>query len=129
MGSVLDEWQILEFNPRNYFNNSWQQDTKGRSEWDPMNFSAELTEVDKAIAETTITIPESEETTFDLPQAPSGIEFKWESASTNAVVSQDGTKVTVTRPAAGEASIETKITLYAMNTATGVGDKLSLIHI
>lgn len=123
MGSVLDEWQILEFNPRNYFNNSWQQDTKGRSEWDPMNFSAELTEVDKAIAETTITIPESEETTFDLPKAPTGIEFKWESASTNAVVSQDGTKVTVTRPAAGEASIETKITLYAMNTATGVGDK------
>ncbi|MGM9936270.1 MAG: pectinesterase family protein, partial [Candidatus Ornithomonoglobus sp.] len=120
MGTVLDDWQILEFNPRNYFAaecGNWSDD------WDPMNFAAQLTDVDSAIADTTITIPSNEDTVFDLPQAPEGVTFKWESASTNAVVSEDGTKITVIRPAAGEENIETTVTLYAMDNDTGCGDK------
>ncbi len=39
MGTVLNDWQILEFNPRNYFTNSFRSDA-----WDPMNFSENLKE-------------------------------------------------------------------------------------
>ncbi len=120
-GSVLDDWQILEFNPRNYFNSSFWA---SKGEWDPMNFGEEyLTEVDKAIANANVTVPEGEETTVNLPSAPSGIKFKWQSASSNAVVSADGTKLSVIRPAAGEAPITTTVTLYAMDEKTGMGDK------
>lgn len=119
-GSVLDEWQILEFNPRNYFNSDFWA---AKGEWDPMNFAAELKDVDSAIAGANVTIPSGEETVVDLPAAPLGVTFKWESASSNAVVSADGTKLSVIRPASGEAAIETTVTLYAMDNDTGFGDK------
>ncbi len=120
MGTVLDQWQILEFNPRNYLASNGIFD----GDWDPMNFGETyLAEVDAAMAAATIEIPSNEEVTFNLPTAPDGLAYKWESASTNAVVSEDGTKVTVIRPAAGESNIETTVTLYAMDTETGLGDK------
>ena len=120
-GSVLDDWQILEFNPRNYFNSSYWE---SKGEWDPMNFGEEyLTKVDEAIANADVTVPEGEETTVNLPSAPSGIKFKWQSASSNAVVSADGTKLSVIRPAAGESPITTTVTLCAMDESTGMGDK------
>lgn len=37
-----------------------------------------------------------------LPSAPNGYEFSWASESEYAVVSEDGTKIIVTRPASGE---------------------------
>ncbi len=122
MGTVLDEWQVLEFNPRNYF--SAECDSAYTDDWDPMNFGETyLKEVDAAIASVDLTIPSNEETTFALPTAPSGITYKWESNSDNVQVSEDGTKITVIRPAAGEESIESSIILYAMNDATKFGDK------
>lgn len=122
MGTVLDQWQILEFNPRNYFaiKNS---PTEFKDNWDPMNFAKELEKVDAAIEGATVNIPSNEETTVALPQAPAGISFKWESVSTNAVVSEDGTKITVIRPAAGEGSITSSVILYAMDNTTKYGDK------
>lgn len=122
MGTVLNEWQILEFNPRNYF--SKECDSKYTDDWDPMNFAdTYLSKVDAAIAAATVTIPSNEETTFALQQAPEGVTFKWESASTNAVVSEDGKNITVIRPAAGEENIETKVILYAMDNENKFGDK------
>ncbi|MDO5398543.1 MAG: pectinesterase family protein [bacterium] len=123
MGTVLDQWQILEFNPRNYFAAECDTTGKWKDDWDPMNFSAELAEVDAAIAKANVTIPAGEATTVDLPQAPAGITYKWVSASSNAAVSADETKLSVIRPAAGEAPIETTVTLYAMDNDTKYGDK------
>lgn len=122
MGTVLDKWQILEFNPRNYF--SKDCDKKYSDDWDPMNFSAQLAVVDREIAAATITVPAGEETEVALPTpTDSNIEFHWASASTNAVVSDDGTKMTVVRPALGEEPIVTSVILYARDKTTGYGDK------
>lgn len=111
-GSVVDEWQILEFNPRNYL-----------SGWDPMNFGEEyLTDVDTAIADININIPSGTEREFELPTAPDGITFMWASQSPNAVVTEDGTKIKVMRPAFGEADINTEVILYAVDNENGYGD-------
>lgn len=124
-GTVLDDWQILEYNPRNYFNSDFWLETKGKSEWDPMNFGEEeLSVVDDEMKKAEITVPAGEETTIALPSpSSSDIEFRWESASANAVVSADGKSIEVIRPAAGEAAIETTVVLYAKDKNTGFGDK------
>ncbi len=127
MGSVLDQWEILEFNPRNYFNSDFWLD-QGKSEWDPMNFGdTYLSEVDAQIEASTINVPEGEETTINLP-TPSNdnIEFHWASASSNAVVSEDGQTIEVVRPALGEEPIETSVILYARDKTTGYGDKVEI---
>lgn len=107
-GSVLDDWQILEFNPINYFKARY----KWTDNWDPMNMTEKYAGVNKVASETTFVIPEGTSTEVDLPQAPAGYEFKWESASEYAIVNNDGTKVTVIRPANGETPIETTLVLY-----------------
>lgn len=107
-GSVLDDWQILEFNPINYFKARY----KWTDNWDPMNMTEKYAGVNKVASETTFVIPEGTSTEVDLPQPPAGYEFKWESASEYAIVNNDGTKVTVIRPANGETPIETTLVLY-----------------
>ncbi len=129
MGTVLDEWQALEFNPRNYFAASC--DTTGKTfkdDWDPMNFGEKLTNVDEAIEDASgkLKVPSNESTEFTLPEAPEGVEYKWESNSPNITVSTDGKKITVTRPAAGEDPIESSIILYAKDSSTKAGDKVEL---
>ncbi len=121
MGTVLDEWQILEFNPRNYFNKSMFS----VDEWDPMGFTEQyLSDVDAQMNAADITIPAGNETKITLPESTdSNIEFKWESISDNAAVSDDGKSIEVIRPAFGEDAINTNIVLYAMNKTTGFGDK------
>ena len=120
MGTVLDKWQILEFNPRNYIGkaNGFADD------WNPIGFNEKLAKTDAELNAVSISIPAGKETVAALP-VPSDpeVEFHWESASTNAVVSEDGTKLTVVRPAAGEPAITTTVTLYARNKTTGFGDK------
>ena len=121
MGTVLDKWQILEFNPANYFSAA----NAGKSDdWDPMNFkSTYLAQVNSEIAASTINVPAGEETQVALPSpSDSNIEFHWVSQSTNAVVSDDEKSITVVRPAAGEDAIETSVILYARDKNTGFGD-------
>lgn len=123
MGTVLNDWQALEFNPRNYFSKVYN-DASWSSDWDPMGFgSTYLQKVDAAMNNATVNIPSNDDTTVALPQAPNGISFKWESVSTNAVVSEDGTKITVIRPAVGEANIESSVILYAMDNENHYGNK------
>jgi len=122
MGTVIDEWQVLEFNPRNYFSadngNDWNDD------WDPMNFGANLNDVDAQIEAANITVPVGNDTTITLPEpTDSNIEFKWESISNNAVVSADGKSIEVIRPAIGEEPINTSVILYARNKTSKFGDK------
>ena len=126
MGSVLNEWQILEFNPYNYFNSDYWLTGKNKDNWDPMNFSAKLTKVTSAIKSVNLNIPSNEETEVTLPTAPEGVTYKWESNSPNVQVSADGKKITVTRPAAGADDIVSSIILYAMDNDTKVGDKVEL---
>ncbi len=126
MGTVLDKWQILEFNPRNYFaERTMAANHKFEGDWDPMDFaSTYLTQIDKEIEASSITVPAGEETVVSLPEpSDSGIEFHWVSSSSNAVVSSDEKTLTVVRPAAGEAAIESSVILYARDTETGFGDK------
>lgn len=122
-GTVLDDWQILEFNPRNYLKS---RDGNAGDGWDPMNFAAKLVATDAELAKNkTITIAEGTETSYTLPtpDEESGVEFKWESNSPTATVNEDGKSITFMRPAAGEADIRTELTLYAKNKTTGFGDK------
>ncbi len=119
MGTVIDEWQVLEFNPRNYFAAA---NGNRKDSWDPMNFAPYLAKVDAAIASASVAVPEGSETVVDLPTAPEGVEYKWESASSNAVVTEDG-KLEVIRPAAGMPAIDTTVVLYARDTSNGYGDK------
>lgn len=123
-GTILDDWQILEYNPRNYFNSDYWLETKGKDEWDPMGFGDTISEVDKEIDAVDVSVPSGNDTIIDLPEPKSdNVEFRWESASANAVVSPDGKTIEVIRPAAGEAPIETTVILYARNKETGLGDK------
>ncbi len=122
MGTVLDEWQILEFNPRNYFakkNGGWADD------WDPMGVSSKYTNVDAAINAVEFNIPSNESTEIDLPTPPANVEYKWESSSPNAVVKDN--KLIVTRPAAGEPNINSEITLYVRDKSdNAIGDKTTV---
>ena len=122
MGTVLDKWQILEFNPRNVF--STKNDSKWSADWDPMNFASQLADTDAALNSTTVSVPAGNTSEITLPTpTDNNIEFHWESNSTNAIVSEDGTKLTVVRPALGESSIDSSVILYARNKTTGYGDK------
>lgn len=61
-GSVLDDWQILEFNPINYFKARY----KWTDNWDPMNMTEKYAGVNKVASETTFVIPEGTSTEVDL---------------------------------------------------------------
>lgn len=117
MGIVLDKWQILEFNPRNYL--------KGSDGWDPMDFAKNYTGIDEVLNSTSINTSSSGDT-ISLPCAPAGYEFSWASDSKYAVVSDDKSSITVIRPAYGEPAINATVTLYAKNSNTGFGDKKSI---
>jgi pectin methylesterase-like acyl-CoA thioesterase/predicted RecA/RadA family phage recombinase len=117
MGVAIDKWQILEFNPRNYL--------KGNDGWDPMDFAKYYTGIDQVLSSTSIDTSGAGDT-IPLPSAPAGYEFSWASDSKYAVVSDDKSTITVTRPAYGEPSISATVTLYTKDSATGFGDKKNI---
>ena len=127
---------MLEYNPYSY--------TCGTDGWDPSGTAESYKSVNSVAEATNVEIPEGTSTEVVLPSAPNGYEFSWASESEYAVVSEDGTKIIVTRPASGEKPIETEIILYVRNAdANAIGTKavkpvtinpttdkeLSLIHI
>lgn len=107
-GTILNDWSVLEHNPYNYLD--------GNDGWDPLGLAGEYAGVNTTAAETTLEIPEGTSNQVALPAAPSGYEFKWESNTEYAVVSDDGATVRVIRPANGEEPISTTITLYVRET-------------
>lgn len=117
IGTVLDKWQILEFNPRNYL--------RGDDGWDPMNFARNYTDIDKILNSTSINTTGTG-VKISLPKAPAGYEFFWTSDSKYAVVSEDNSSVNVIRPAYGEAAVNATIALYVKNSSTGYGDKKNI---
>lgn len=111
---LLDEWQVLRFNPYAY--------TAGSDGWDPAGMSDSYAGVNEIISTATVEIPEGDSNTVALPTAPEGYEYKWESNSEYAIVSKDGTEIEVIRPANGEQPIESSITLYVRDAGNkGVG--------
>ncbi len=130
MGTLLDDWQILEFNPVNYFKGRKIGNNIYTGDWDPMNFGDKITDVEEAIKNININVPEGNETKIQLPTPENNnLEYKWESASPNAIISNDGTSMEIIRPALGETAITAKITLYVRNKTTlktaeaGLGNK------
>ncbi len=113
MGSVLDEWQVLEFNPYNYL--------RGIDGWDPLGYASYYVEIDNLLSTTTIDT-DVKGNVIDLPKAPQGYGFFWASDSEYAVVSEDQSSIEVIRPAFGEPAVRATITLYAKDLATGYGD-------
>lgn len=113
---LLDEWTMLEYNPYSY--------TCGTDGWDPSGTAEDYKSVNSVAEATNVEIPEGTSTEVVLPSAPNGYEFSWASESEYAVVSEDGTKIIVTRPASGEKPIETEIILYVRNAdANAIGTK------
>ncbi len=112
-GIGVDEWHILEYNPRNYL-------TK---DWDPMNFGKNLEKVDAALDSVEINVPTGADTIVSLPTAPEGVEYFWESSSVNAIVNEDKTAMTIVRPGLSEPDIKTSVVLYAKDSSNNYGDK------
>jgi pectin methylesterase-like acyl-CoA thioesterase len=117
IGTVLDKWQILEFNPRNYL--------KGSDNWDPMDFEKNYTSVDNILSTTSIDTSGAGNKIL-LPSAPAGYEFSWSSESQYIAVSEDHSSINVIRPAYGEPAVDATIMLYAKNSTTGYGDKKAI---
>lgn len=113
MGTVLDKWQILEFNPRNYL--------KGADGWDPMDFAKNYEDIDNILNSTNINI-NKEGGKVSLPSAPTGYEFSWTSNSKNAVISDDKSSVNIAKTY----DLNAEITLYVKNLYTGYGDKKTI---
>ena len=62
MGTVLNDWQILEFNPVNYFKGRKIGNNTYTGDWDPMNFGDKIADVKEAIESININVPEGNET-------------------------------------------------------------------
>ncbi|MFY9437257.1 MAG: pectinesterase family protein [Limnochordia bacterium] len=117
MGTVLTEWQSLEFNPYNYL--------RGSDGWDPMGLTPKYAGIHQLL-DTTIVDTNTDTGTVPLPPAPDGYTFYWVSASEYAAVSGDGTELILVRPAQGEPAVSAALTLYVKDLETGFGDKKAL---
>ena len=116
-GKLLDEWTMLRYNPYVF--------TKGTDDWDPAGVKSKYAGVDGVLSETTIDTSDGTTNEIDLPTAPQGYEFKWESDSEFAVVS--GNKLSLIRPANGETPIDATVKLYARESANqGIGAEKSI---
>ncbi len=113
MGTVLDKWQIIEFNPYNF--------TKGSDGWDPMNMAGMYSEFEDVVKG--ITFDSNVTGDINLPKPLDGYEYFWESDTDYAVVSKDQKSVSVTRPAYGSDPIEATLTVYILKTGTEYGVK------
>jgi pectin methylesterase-like acyl-CoA thioesterase len=113
MGVVLDKWQILEFNPRNYL--------KGTDGWDPMDFAKNYDDINNILNSTNINI-NKEGGKASLPSAPKGYEFSWTSNSKDAVISDDKSSINIAKTYEANATI----TLYVRNLNTGYGDRKTI---
>ncbi len=116
-GQLLDEWTMLRYNPYTF--------TKGSDDWDPAGVKSKYEGVDGVLASTNIDTSDGTKSEIDLPAAPSGYEFKWESDSEFATV--NGNKLSLIRPANGEQPIDATVILYARTAADkSIGDKKSI---
>ena len=107
--TLLDEWTMLRYNPLVF--------TEGADGWDPAGLSDTYSGVKNVLDTTVIDTSDSETNEIELPEAPEGYEFKWESSSEFAVVNSDGRSISLIRPAYGEAPIQAEIKLYARETS------------
>ncbi len=118
-GYVLNEWSMLRYNPLIF--------TSGGDGWDPAGLTSTYAGVNEVIDTTSIDTSDSTVDTIALPDAPSGYEFKWESDSEFAEVSDDGGELTLIRPAYGEDAIKASVKLYVRESAnTGIGAEKSI---
>ncbi|NLM25994.1 MAG: hypothetical protein GX208_07765 [Firmicutes bacterium] len=117
MGSVINEWQALEFNPYNYL--------KGTDGWDPLGLAEQYQWIYQVIQTVKIDSNVAGDIVV-LPEAPTGYVFAWESDSPYAVVSEDGKTVRLIRPAFGEPTVNATVTLYVKDLANGHGDKKAI---
>jgi alpha-L-fucosidase 2 len=102
--TLLNEWTMLRYNPLVF--------TQGSDGWDPAGITEKYSGVNNVITSTTINTSDGSTNEITLPTAPSGYEFNWESDSEFATVSNDGTKLTLIRPAYGENAIKATVKLY-----------------
>lgn len=103
-GTLLNEWTMLRYNPLVF--------TSGKDAWDPEGLTETYAGVNGVINSTTIDTSDGSTNIISLPSAPSGYEFSWASDSEYATVSSDKTKMTVIRPANGEAPIKATVKLF-----------------
>lgn len=103
-GALLNEWTMLRYHPLTF--------TKGNDNWDPAGASETYAGLNHILDTTTIDTSDSATNEIILPPAPAGYEFSWESDSEFAQVSADKAKITLIRPALGNAPIQTTVKLF-----------------
>lgn len=125
MDYVVDEWEILEYNPRNYLRSNIDEFP---GDWDPMDFAKNYLNVDAevAVAEVNVNtaIEQTSGNTITLPDASNGFEYKWISSSPNATV--NGNSIEIIRPASGMEPIQASIVLYVKESGTEFGDRVEV---
>ncbi len=114
MGTVINEWQVLEFNPYNY--------TKGTDGWDPMNIAGNYTDFDAVIKGIEFNF-DVEGNSIQLPTATNGYEYYWESNSDYAIVNENQDTVSLIRPAYNQEAIDASLTVYIRKSGTEYGVK------
>lgn len=117
IGTVLNKWQVLDFNPYNYM--------KGTDGWDPMNVGSIYEPVQKAVESYDLSKAEGVEYnsatgqykvkgSFELPAVPEGYEVHI--ASTSDFVTVEGNNVSIINPAFGSSARTAEVILYMMST-------------
>lgn len=102
--TLLDEWTMLRYNPLVF--------TEGEDGWDPAGLSSRYEGVRNVLDTAVIDTSDADTNEIELPQAPEGYEYKWESNSEFAIVSEDGQSINLIRPAYGEEPIDATVKLY-----------------
>ncbi len=112
--TLLNEWTMLRFNPLAF--------TSGTDAWDPANLTDTYAAVNAVLNDTVIDTSDGSTNEIELPIAPEGFEFFWESDSEFATVTSDGGAIELIRPAYGEEAINATVKLYvreALNKEIG----------
>lgn len=109
---LLDEWQMLRYNPYTY--------TCGSDGWDPAGMADMYAGVNEVLESTTIDTSDGTTNVISLPSAPSGYEFKWETGSEFATVGSNGQSITLIRPASGEQAIDASVKLYIRDNSNNI---------
>lgn len=117
--TLLDEWTMLRYNPLVF--------TEGGDGWDPAELSGVYADVRGVLDSTVIDTSAADTNEITLPDAPEGYEFKWESNSEFASVSEDGKSIELIRPAYGEEPIDATVKLYVRDADNkGIGAEKSI---
>ena len=117
IGTVLNNWQVLQYNPYYYL--------RGSDRWDPMNLSSSYIGLDDMLNNVSVNVP-STGTNAMLPIAPEGYQYEWVTNTPFVTISKDQNFINIVRPFYGQKNVSSTVFLYIKNKSTGAGTGISI---